>query len=109
MELLKSRVPGLKAVHVPYQGNPQVVTDLIGNQIQMALIPPGIALPQVQAGKVKAIGLTSGRSALAPDLPPLADAGVQRLQPRSLDRAARPGQPVEGRRRTASRTSWPSS
>jgi tripartite-type tricarboxylate transporter receptor subunit TctC len=77
MELLKSRVPGMKAVHVPYQGNPQVMTDLIGNQIQMALIPPGIAMPQVKAGKVKAIGLTSGRSTLVPELQPLADAGVK--------------------------------
>ncbi|GAA4358750.1 tripartite tricarboxylate transporter substrate binding protein [Variovorax defluvii] len=76
-ELLKTRVPGMKAVHVPYQGNPQVMTDLIGNQIQMALIPPGIAMPQVKAGKVKAIGVTSGRSALVPELPPLADAGVK--------------------------------
>jgi len=77
MELLKSKVPGLKAEHVPYQGNPQVMTDLIGNQIQMALIPPGVALPQIKAGKVKAIGLTSGRSTLAPDVPALADAGVR--------------------------------
>ncbi|MGJ7485651.1 Bug family tripartite tricarboxylate transporter substrate binding protein [Variovorax sp. LT2P21] len=78
-ELLKSKVPGMKAVHVPYQGNPQVVTDLIGNQIQFALIPPGIALPQIKAGKLKAIGLTSGRSLLAPEIPPLADAGVKDL------------------------------
>ena len=53
------------------------MTDLIGNQIQMALIPPGIAMPQVKAGKVKAIGITSGRSALVPELPPLSDAGVK--------------------------------
>ncbi|RZL89255.1 MAG: tripartite tricarboxylate transporter substrate binding protein [Variovorax sp.] len=77
MEMFKSRVPGLKAVHVPYQGNPQVMTDLIGNQIQMALIPPGVALPQVKAGKVKAIGITSGRSALVPELTPLAEVGVK--------------------------------
>ncbi len=77
MELLKSRVPGFKAEHVPYQGNPQVMTDLIGNQIQMALIPPGVAMPQIKAGKVKAIGLTSGRSALVPELTPLAEAGVR--------------------------------
>lgn len=76
-ELLKSKVPGMAVVHVPYQGNPQVVTDLIGNQIQFALIPPGVALPQIRAGKLKAIGLTSGRSPLAPDVPPLADAGVK--------------------------------
>ena len=97
MELLKGRVPGLKAVHVPYQGNPQVMTDLIGNQIQMALIPPGVAMPQVKAGKVKAIGITSGRSTLVPELAPLADAGVKDfnlevwtalLGPASLSKAA---------------------
>jgi tripartite-type tricarboxylate transporter receptor subunit TctC len=77
MEQLQSRVPGMKAVHVPYQGNPQVVTGLIGGQLQMALIPPGIALPQVKAGKLRAIGLTSGRSTLAPEVPPLSEAGVR--------------------------------
>jgi tripartite-type tricarboxylate transporter receptor subunit TctC len=77
MELLKSTAGRLAAVHVPYQGNPQVVTALLGGQIQMALVPPGIALPQVKAGKLKAIGLTGGRSALAPEIPSLADAGVR--------------------------------
>jgi tripartite-type tricarboxylate transporter receptor subunit TctC len=78
-ELLKSKVPGMKSEHVPYQGNPQVVTDLIGNQIQFALMPPGVALPQLKAGKLKAIGVTSGRSPLAPEIPPLSDAGVKDL------------------------------
>jgi tripartite-type tricarboxylate transporter receptor subunit TctC len=77
LELLKSKVGDLKAVHVPYAGNPQVVTALLGGQIQMALIPPGIALPQIKAGKLKAIGLTSGRSSLAPEVPSLADAEVR--------------------------------
>ena len=77
MELLKSKVVGLNAVHVPYQGNPQVVTALLGGQIQMALVPPGIALPQVRAGKLKAIGLTGGRSSLATEVAPLADADVR--------------------------------
>ncbi|MDR6887539.1 MULTISPECIES: Bug family tripartite tricarboxylate transporter substrate binding protein [Variovorax] len=77
MELLKSRVPGFNAEHVPYQGNPQVVTAMLGDQVQMALIPPGVAMPQVRAGKLKAIGLTGGRSTLVPELPPLADAGVR--------------------------------
>jgi tripartite-type tricarboxylate transporter receptor subunit TctC len=77
-ELLKSRVPGLKAEHVPYQGNPQVMTDLIGGNLQLALIPPGVAMPQVKAGKVKAIGITTtGRSTLVPELPPLSDFGVK--------------------------------
>lgn len=77
MELLKSRVPGLKVEHVPYQGNPQVLTDLIGNNLQMALIPPGLAMPQVKSGKIKAIGITSGRSTLVPEVPPLSEAGVK--------------------------------
>jgi tripartite-type tricarboxylate transporter receptor subunit TctC len=77
MELLKSTAGNLAAVHVPYQGNPQVVTAMLGGQIQMALVPPGIALPQIRAGKLKAIGLTSGRSALASEIPSLADAEVR--------------------------------
>ena len=77
MELLKSRVGNLPLVHVPYSGNPQIVTALLGGQVQMALVPPGIALPQIKAGKLMAVGLTSGRSALAPDVLPLADADVR--------------------------------
>ena len=77
MELLKSKAGNLAAVHIPYQGNPQVVTALLGGQIQMALVPPGIALPQIRAGKLKAIGLTSGRSPLATEIAPLADADIR--------------------------------
>jgi len=77
MELLKSTAGNLAAVHIPYQGNPQVITALLGGQIQMALVPPGIALPQIKAGKLKAIGLTSGRSALATEIPPLSESDVR--------------------------------
>ena len=97
MELLKSRDSRVRAVHIPYPGNPQVVTALLAGQIQMALVPPALALPQVRAGKLKAIGLTSGRSTLVPDVPPLADAGIKNfnlevwnalLGPASLSKAA---------------------
>jgi len=77
IELLKSRAGNFSAVHVPYQGNPQVITALLAGDVQMALIPPGLALPQIRAGKLKAVGLTTGRSALAPDVEPLAEAGVR--------------------------------
>lgn len=77
MELLMSRVNGFRATHVPFNGNPQVVNALLGGQVQAALIPPGIAMPQVRGGKLKAIGITStGRSGLVPDLGTLADAGM---------------------------------
>lgn len=80
MELLKAKA-GIAPVHVPYPGNPQVITGLIGGQVQMALLPPGLAMAQVKGGKLKAIGVTSaGRSSVAPELPSLAEAGVQGLQ-----------------------------
>lgn len=77
MELLKSRAGEFRATHVPYQGNPAVIKALLTGEVQMALIPPGLALPQVHAGKLKAIGLTTGRSTLAPDIPSLTEAGVR--------------------------------
>jgi tripartite-type tricarboxylate transporter receptor subunit TctC len=76
MEYLKSRAGGFNAVHVPYNGNPAVMTALISGEIQAALVPPGLALPQVRAGKVKAVGLTGGRSTLAPDVMPLREQGI---------------------------------
>lgn len=76
MELLKSKT-GIAAVHVPFNGNPAVVTALIGGQIQLALLPPGLAMPQVKAGKLKAIASTSPvRSSLVPELPTLREIGV---------------------------------
>lgn len=77
MELLKSKLPGLVAVHVPYPGNPQILTAMFGGDVQMALMPPGLALPQVQAGKLQAIGLSSARSPLMPGVPALAELGVK--------------------------------
>lgn len=96
-EYLKMRAGSFEAVHVPYNGNPAVITALIQGQIQMALVPPGLALPQVRAGKLRAVGLTAGRSTLAPEIPSLRDAGVQNFElevwtalvgPASLSRAA---------------------
>ncbi|MBE7367450.1 tripartite tricarboxylate transporter substrate binding protein [Ramlibacter sp. HM2] len=76
MELLKSR-GGFDAVHVPYQGNPQIITALLGGQLHAALLPPGLALQQVKAGKLKAVGVTAERrSVLASDIPTLREAGV---------------------------------
>jgi len=97
LELLKSKLPGLNPLHIPFQGNPQVVTALLGGQIQLAFLPPGLAMPQVHAGKLQAIGLAGGRSALVPDVPSLAERGVRDFQqevwnglvgPASLSQAA---------------------
>lgn len=77
MELLNARV-GMAPVHVPYPGYPQVVTAMIGGQIQLSMLPPGLALAQASAGKVRVLGVTSaGRSDLVPGVPSLAEAGVK--------------------------------
>ena len=77
MEQLKLKVPGLKAVHVPYQGNPAVLTALLGGQIHLALVPPGLAMPHVKSGRLQVIGLTGGRSTLVPELGALSELGVK--------------------------------
>jgi len=76
MELLKSKT-GIGALHVPFPGNPQVANALLAGQIQLSLLPPAIAMPQVRAGKLKAIAVTSPtRSALVPELPTLHESGI---------------------------------
>lgn len=76
MELIKSR-SGIGAMHIPYQGNPQIITAIMGGQLQAALLPPGLAMQQVKAGKMKVIGVTSERrSVLAPDIPTMRESGV---------------------------------
>jgi tripartite-type tricarboxylate transporter receptor subunit TctC len=80
MEYLKVRTQ-MDAVHIPYPGNPQVITAMLGGQINLSLLPPGLAMAQIRAGKLKAIGVTSiSRSPLVPELPSLTEAGVQNFQ-----------------------------
>ena len=67
----------INIVHVPYKGAGQAMIDLVGGQVQMAFAIVSAALPQVQAGKVRALGITSLQtSPLAPDLPTLNALGV---------------------------------
>ena len=80
MELLKAQA-GIDPVHVPYPGNPQIMNAMMGGQIQLALLPPAMALAQVRAGKLRAIGTTStGRSTLAPDVASLSEIGIKNYQ-----------------------------
>jgi tripartite-type tricarboxylate transporter receptor subunit TctC len=78
MELLKTKT-NIDPVHVPYPGNPQVINAMIAGQVQLALLPPGLATQQVRAGRLKAIGVTSrGRSSLVPEYPSLDEQGITR-------------------------------
>jgi tripartite-type tricarboxylate transporter receptor subunit TctC len=76
-ELFK-QMTGTYIVSIPYRSNPPAVTDLIGGQIDMMITDMATGLPQVKAGKVKALGVsTLKRTPLAPDLPTISEAGVK--------------------------------
>jgi tripartite-type tricarboxylate transporter receptor subunit TctC len=74
---LFQQMAGLKLVHVPYKSNPMAVTDLVGGHIDMMITDVVTGLPQAQAGKVKALGVSSPqRLPNVPELPTIAEAGV---------------------------------
>lgn len=80
MELLKSEAK-VFLVHIPYRGFPPAVTDMLGGNLDtMFAIIPGV-LPQVKAGKLKALAVTGNkRSALAPEVPSVAELGYPQLE-----------------------------
>ncbi|WP_298705732.1 Bug family tripartite tricarboxylate transporter substrate binding protein [Variovorax gossypii] len=76
MELLKMHA-AIFAKQVSFDGNPQVVEALLTNKIDMALLPPGLALPLVRTGKLKVVGVTSPkRSPLAEGVTTFEEMGV---------------------------------
>lgn len=75
-EMLKT-LAGLDLTYVPYRSNQQAVTDLIGGQISIVFADISTTLPQIRAGKVNGLAVSTGkRSALAAELPTMAEAGV---------------------------------
>jgi tripartite-type tricarboxylate transporter receptor subunit TctC len=69
MELLQERT-GMNFIHIPYKGNNQVMTDVIGGQVDISIGSFTTFYPHVQSGKLVAIGMTGkGRSAFAPAVP----------------------------------------
>jgi tripartite-type tricarboxylate transporter receptor subunit TctC len=80
MELLKNAA-GVSLVHVPYKGFPPAVTDMLaGNIDAMFAIIPGV-LQHVRAGKMTGLAVTGlKRSALAPDVPGVAELGYAQLE-----------------------------
>ncbi len=76
MEALKASNPGFEPVHIPYPGNPGVLNALMSGEIQMALVPVGVAMPLIHGEKIQAIGLLGGRSILAPSTATLTELGL---------------------------------
>jgi tripartite-type tricarboxylate transporter receptor subunit TctC len=75
-ELFKA-LAAIDIVHVPYKGSGQMMADLLGGQVQIAFDQIASSIAHVKSGKLRALGITTAkRSALMPDLPTIAEAGV---------------------------------
>ena len=75
-ELFK-HMTGTDMVHVPYKGGGAAIPALLGGQVQLMFSTTVAALPQVRAGKLRALAVTSAkRSPSAPDIPTIAESGV---------------------------------
>ncbi|ESJ18029.1 MULTISPECIES: tripartite tricarboxylate transporter substrate binding protein [Cupriavidus] len=78
---LFNTVAGVKITHVPYKGRAMAIPDLLGGHITMMFDNLPSALPVIKEGKLRALGVTSlKRSASAPDIPTLAEQGLNGFQ-----------------------------
>ena len=67
-----------QGLHVPYKGGGPVMTDLLGGQVDSSFQNINAVIPHVQAGKIRAIAITSAkRSPLLPNVPTLGEAGIR--------------------------------
>lgn len=75
VEMLRHQA-GIPLTHVPYKGSAPLATDLVGNQIPLAIDTFTSASPHLKSGRVRAIAVTSAtRSKLVPDVPTIAESG----------------------------------
>ncbi|MFN7751826.1 MAG: Bug family tripartite tricarboxylate transporter substrate binding protein [Pseudomonadota bacterium] len=80
LELFKSTA-GVDILHVPFRGVGAALTGVVTGEVQLAVLPAPVALPQARAGKVRAYAVTSDRRfASAPDIPTAAQAGLPALE-----------------------------
>jgi tripartite-type tricarboxylate transporter receptor subunit TctC len=76
MEVLQ-RAAGIRLMHVPYKGDAQALTDVIAGRVPVMVSGIPAALPQIKAGKLRALGVTtSQRIAALAEVPTIAEAGV---------------------------------
>jgi tripartite-type tricarboxylate transporter receptor subunit TctC len=68
---------GIKAVGVSYRGSPQALTDVMSGQVDFMFVDLSLAVPQIQGGKLKALGVTSRhRFPVVPDIPAINESGA---------------------------------
>lgn len=92
---------GTSGVHIPYKGGGPVMSDLLGNQVESSFMNINTALPQIKAGKLRALAITSAkRSPLLPDVPTLEEGGVKDANVQSWQAVAAPkGLPADVKKR----------
>jgi tripartite-type tricarboxylate transporter receptor subunit TctC len=74
---LFNAMTGIKMVHVPYRGGGPAINDLLAGRVDVVFAPLPDALPQVKAGRLRALAVTGKqRSPTVPELPTIAEAGV---------------------------------
>ncbi|WP_457353749.1 Bug family tripartite tricarboxylate transporter substrate binding protein [Roseateles sp. P5_D6] len=82
---------GTSGLHIPYKGGGPVMTDLLGNQVDASFMNINTALPQIKAGKLRALSITSAqRSLVQPDVPTMDELGIKGLQVYSWQGVAAP-------------------
>jgi tripartite-type tricarboxylate transporter receptor subunit TctC len=75
-ELLK-HMTKINIIHVPYKGSPQALSELMGGQISSVFAPMLTAMPHFKSGRVRPLAVTTAqRTAVAPELPTIAESGV---------------------------------
>ena len=75
-EMFKS-MAGIEMTHVPYKAGAAAHVDILGGQVQVMFDAIHTALPQIRAGKLRALGVTAGtRSPLLPEVPTIAESGL---------------------------------
>ncbi len=74
--VLFNQMAGTELLHIPYKGTGPALNDLLGGQVSMSFTDVLTALPHVQSGKLRALGVTTAtRSRVLPDLPTIAEQG----------------------------------
>jgi tripartite-type tricarboxylate transporter receptor subunit TctC len=77
LEMFRAAAGGLNMVHVPYKGGAPAVQALLAGEVQLTAVSVNTALPHVQSGKARAIGVASAkRSPALPDVPTFNEAGI---------------------------------
>jgi tripartite-type tricarboxylate transporter receptor subunit TctC len=80
IELMKAKT-GTYAVHIPYPSSPAAIMAILQGDVQFACVPAVAVMPQVKAGKMRALAVqTARRSALTPDIPTMKESGFPEVE-----------------------------